>query len=213
MTMKLKVSLLALYDYDNALFEYLHLPEGADGEQIINNLLMETMDMDVLYTDPAFMKRAIGIWSQKKMEEWQLLYDALNIEYAPLDNYDRYEDITETRDLTYGKDLADDHTETRNLASGGSVNNSTAAYDSNTLQAKDASTVTGSDTGTVRNAGTETGETTEGGTVRRAGRIHGNIGVTTSTQMLRDYIDYRGKVCFDDIVINDFINQFIRLIY
>lgn len=211
--MKLKVSLLALYDYDNTLFDNLHLPEGADGDQIVSNLLMETMDMDVLYTDPPFMKRAIGIWSQKKMEEWQLLYDALNIEYAPLDNYDRYEDITETRDLTYGKDLADDHTETRNLASGGSVTNTTAAYDSNTLQAKDASIVTGSDTGTVRNAGTETGKTTEGGTVRRAGRIHGNIGVTTSTQMLRDYIDYRGKVCFDDIVINDFINQFIRLIY
>ena len=198
---KLKVSLLALYDYNPDLFSEMELPEGADGDQIVSNLILETMDRDVLYTDPEFMQHAIGIWSKKKMEEWQLLYDALNIEYAPLDNYDRYEDMTETRNL------ADDHTETRNLANGGTVTGSTSAYDSNTFQNKDQTVASGSDTGTVRHAGTDTG------TVRRAGRIHGNIGVTTSTQMLRDYVDYRGSVCFDDIVINDFINQFIRLVY
>lgn len=198
---KLKVSLLALYDYNPDLFSEMELPEGADADTIITNLIMETMDQDVLYTDPEFLQHAIGIWSTKKMEEWQLLYDALNLEYAPLDNYDRIEDITETRNLS------DDHTETRDLANTGTVTGRTAAYDSAALQNRDQSEAYGTDTGTVRHAGSDTG------TVRRAGRIHGNIGVTTSTKMLQEYIDYRGSVCFDDIVIHDFKVQFISAVY
>ena len=210
---KLKVSLMALYNYDQTLFDNLELPEGADKDVIVSNLLMETMDRDVLYKDPDFMKSAIGYWSQKKMEEWQLLYDALQIEYAPLDNYDRYEESTDATDLTDTRNLADDHTETRDLANGGTVTGSTAAYDSSTLATRDQTVASGTDTGTVRHAGTDTGTVRKAGTVTRTSHIRGNIGVTTSTQMLKEYMDYRGSVCFDDIVIHDFIMQFIRLVY
>lgn len=251
--MRVKMSLLALYKANPDLFEELELPEGADANEIIPNLLLETADRDTLYTDAEFMQTYIGIWSHKMMEEWQLVFDALNKEYDPIENYDRIEDTTDATDITDTKNWSDDHTrtdnladdhtvtnnlahdytETRNLANGNTRTTTTAAYDSNTYQNKEQIADVGSDTGTDRNAGTDTGTVrtagsntgsqrfagTDTGTLRKAGtvirssRIHGNIGVRTSTEILKEYIDYRSKVCFADIVIQDFIHQFISLVY
>lgn len=210
---RLKASLYSLYLYDNDLFDNLNLPEGADKEEIVDALLLETLDMDVLYTDADFMKTAIGIWSKKKMEEWQLIYDALNEEYDPIHAFDDRVDITKTTDLTDTKNWADDHTETRDLAGTTAMTNRTSAFDSSSFENKDQQEGYGTDTGTVRNAGTDTGTLRKAGSVREQGRRYGNIGNLTPTQILKEYVEYHDEVCFADVVINDFINRFIRLVY
>lgn len=211
--MRLKVSLMALYDYDPDLFEDLHLPEGADKDEIVNALVLDTMDMDVLYTDPDFLKRAIDIWSTKKMEEWQLLYDALQMDYDPIHAYSDNVDIKKETDLTDTKNWADDHTETRDLSGTTNMEGKTSAFDSSTYQPQSKQEGSGTDTGTVRNAGTDTGTLRKAGYVREFGRRYGNIGNLTPTQILKEYIEYHDSVCFADIVVNDFINRFIRLVY
>lgn len=211
--MRLKVSLMALYDYDPDLFEDLHLPEGADKDEIVNALVLDTMDMDVLYTDPDFLKRAIDIWSTKKMEEWQLLYDALQMEYDPIHAFSDNVDIKKETDLTDTKNWADDHTETRDLSGTTNMEGKTSAFDSSTYQPQSKQEGSGTDTGTVRNAGTDTGTLRKAGYVREYGRRYGNIGNMTPTQILKEYIEYHDSVCFADIVVNDFINRFIRLVY
>lgn len=211
--MRLKVSLMALYDYDPDLFEDLHLPEGADKDEIVNALVLDTMDMDVLYTDPDFLKRAIDIWSTKKMEEWQLLYDALQMEYDPIHAFSDNVDIKKETDLTDTKNWADDHTETRDLSGTTEMEGKTSAFDSSTYQPQSKQEGSGTDTGTVRNAGTDTGTLRKAGYVREFGRRYGNIGNMTPTQILKEYIEYHDSVCFADIVVNDFINRFIRLVY
>ena len=211
--MRLKVSLMALYDYDPDLFEDLHLPEGADKDEIVNALILDTMDMDVLYTDPDFLKRAIDIWSTKKMEEWQLLYDALQMEYDPIHAFSDNVDIKKETDLTDTKNWADDHTETRDLSGTTEMEGKTSAFDSSTYQPQSKQEGSGTDTGTIRNAGTDTGTLRKAGYVREYGRRYGNIGNLTPTQILKEYIEYHNSVCFADIVVNDFINRFIRLVY
>jgi hypothetical protein len=204
---------MALYDYDPDLFENLHLPEGADKDEIVNAVVLDTMDMDVLYTDPDFLKRAIDIWSTKKMEEWQLLYDALQMDYDPIHAYSDNVDIKKETDLTDTKNWADDHTETRDLHGTTDMEGKTSAFDSATYQPQSKQEGSGSDTGTVRNAGTDTGTLRKAGYVREFGRRFGNIGNLTPTQILKEYIEYHDSVCFADIVVNDFINRFIRLVY
>lgn len=210
---RLKASLYSLYLYDNDLFDNLNLPEGADKEEIVDALLLETLDMDVLYTDADFMKTAIGVWSKKKMEEWQLLYDALQMEYDPIHAFDDNIDITTETDLTDTKNWADDHTETRDLSGTTKMENKTSAFDSSEYEPKDYSEGEGTDEGTVRKAGTDTGTLRKAGYEREYGRRYGNIGNMTPTQILKEYIEYHDEVCFADVVINDFINRFIRLVY
>lgn len=73
------------------LFANLSLPEGIDRSTLIDNILLRGGEFEVVYSDPNFMQYAIGSWSRKwfrTMEKW---ITALNIEYNPLENYDRFE--------------------------------------------------------------------------------------------------------------------------
>ena len=45
------------------------------------------------------------------------------------------------------------------------------------------------------------------------GRIHGNIGVTTSTAMVQEEVNLRRKLSMVDIIVNDFKSRFTLLVY
>ena len=45
------------------------------------------------------------------------------------------------------------------------------------------------------------------------GRVHGNIGVTTSAAMVREEVELRRKLSMVDIIVNDFKNRFVLLVY
>lgn len=218
---KYKISLMAVYNYDNTIFDDFVLPEGADKEAIVNNILMETIDRDVLYNDPNYLKWAIGVWSKKNLDEWTLIKSALDETYNPAENYDRIEDTTETRDLANTdnetRNLAHDTTETRDLTAGNTETNKVSAFNSNTFENASQTTDTGTNTGTIRDAGTDTGTVghagTDTGTIRRAGRIHGNIGTVSSTKLVEEFISFRAKACFNQIITDAFISNFILLCY
>lgn len=45
------------------------------------------------------------------------------------------------------------------------------------------------------------------------GRIHGNIGVTTSAAMVKEEVELRAKLSMVDIIVNDFKSRFTLLVY
>ena len=49
--------------------------------------------------------------------------------------------------------------------------------------------------------------------MKRTGRVHGNIGVTTSQQMIQAEIDLRVQNQLTYIIINDFKRRFCLLVY
>lgn len=100
-----RLTLIGLYNYENQfgrdLFDKLSLPAGYDKTTFVNTLLLEHGEKCVLYTNPDFLRTAIGIWSGKWQLELERIYEALTAEYNPIYNYDRYEESADGRIKDY----------------------------------------------------------------------------------------------------------------
>lgn len=207
-----KISLLGLYHANNSLFDLLKLPEGIDKDTLVDNILLKSADFEILYSDPFFMQSAIGVWSNKWQRTFKKWIDALSIDYAPLENYDRKEDWSE--DTTHG------HTTTNVMegklsgteSNNGSTSVNKSAFDSAALQPYEQETMTnGITTGSTANE-TTTNKLDESTNNSHTMRAHGNIGVTTSQQMLEAELDIDAWNVYEHIT-DLFITEFCILVY
>ena len=107
-----RLTLIGLSNYDSTLFDNLELPDGYDKETFINSLLLEHGEKCVLYSNPAFMKNAIGLWGRKWSLELTRIYEALTAEYDPIYNYDRYEEYTDEEGRKYTSKVTAGHNAT-----------------------------------------------------------------------------------------------------
>lgn len=216
-----------LYNYDNTLFDGFNVPEGLVKQIAIDAILMRTRELEILYPDFTYMKNRITIWSNKYQINWNKLYDTTVLEYNPIENYDRMEDWTDTDDesSTSARDNTRNTTNSVKSTSTNKVINSVNVTDQNTAfnagltdHAKQITAGDTSENGNITN--TETGKDTENesvnngrtGTHTRTGRAHGNIGVTTSQQMIQSE---RDLVVFNlyDVIAESFIENFCLMVY
>lgn len=168
-----KFTLLGFYQYNENLFDELVLPDGVDKDTLIDSILMRGAEYEVVYSDPGFMQKLIGSWSRqwlKVFEKWQ---EVTNTDFAPLENYDRYEDFSDTSQLT-GE---------------GSTSGSDSANATGQTSAYNSSGFTNADN-SITSATTRTDSNTTSNEVKvHTAHIHGNIGVTTSSQMYREFYE------------------------
>lgn len=298
------MSVLGLYNYDDTIFDNMAFPEAmttTEKTDTINNIILECAELEVLYTNPAFMKFAIQTWSRKELPTWIRVYNASVAEYDPIENYNRYEESTQTTDMTRqhsgndtrrividqteanrgtdtttnsGKDTtqlsgsdgshtvidADEvHSGTDTTTNTGTdvTTNQIAGFDSNTLVDHDKSTLAhGHGTSLLHgeSVATDTTEditithgkkeelthglqtqlahghavdtdadntetTTHGlkieddGDVTTESHIHGNIGVTTSQQMLESELMIAPKLNIINYITESFKKRFCLLVY
>lgn len=99
------IDLIGMYTYDKTLLDEMVIPQAIDKEVLKDNLLMEAAELELLYSDPNFLKMAIGAWSRKQLPVWMQLWDTTQYEYNPIWNKDGK--ITETRDLHGTEDVKD----------------------------------------------------------------------------------------------------------
>ena len=92
MSIMQRLTLIGLYNYDNTLFDGLTLPEQYDKSTFIESLMIEHGEKLVLYSDYDFMKYSISAWGRKWALELTRIAEALQAEYNPIWNYDRYEE-------------------------------------------------------------------------------------------------------------------------
>ncbi len=80
-------------DPDFDLFADLKLPTQFDGSEniITDRLLLDTMELEVLYSDPDVFKGALGIYSASRLHTWQKLADDMYKAYDPFINFTRDE--------------------------------------------------------------------------------------------------------------------------
>lgn len=186
------MSILGLYRANPTLFDNMVLPYpdvDLNKEMLINNLLVECAEYEILYTDPDFMKWAINQWSAKEINVWNKLMETTKFDYDPIANYDRNETWTDTG-----------HNKTKTTPKG-TVTYSETGYN----------TATGfKDTNKVENGGTNEAENWN--EVKRTGRAYGNIGVTTTQQMIEQERE-TDKFNIYDVIIESFKNRFCLLIY
>lgn len=216
-----------LYNYDNTLFDGFNVPVGLVKQIAIDAILMRTRELELLYPDFTYMKNRITIWSNKYQINWKKLYDTTVLEYNPIENYDRMEDWADTDDesTTSARDNTRNTNNTVKSTSTNEIINSVNVTDQNTAfnagLTDHAKQITAGDTtenGTITN--TVTGKDTENENVNggrtgrhtRTGRAHGNIGVTTSQQMIQSE---RDLVVFNlyDVIAESFIENFCLMVY
>lgn len=224
MGMGASLSLMGLYQWNNGLFETMAIPDGFTNEQkdlLINSILLECGELEVIYPEYDFMKFAIEAWSHKELPTWQRIYNASLLEYNPIENYNRTEETTIVDD---GSDIHSGNDTSRNSGSdsntgGGSLTrqNDTTGYDSNTFVPREKTTDTTTDTNTTTYGGVNT--FTHGEQIARdnertiTGNISGNIGVTTSQQMLEQEIEIAGKLNIYNVISDSFKNRFCLQVY
>lgn len=234
------MDLIAAYNYDPSILDLLEVPEEIDRGTLIDNLLMETAEREIIYTNLGFLKQAIGSWSKKNNPVWKELYKTTQYEYNPIWNKDGTVTETETRDLkgtddhTDNLDREDDLTdkntrdyqdkETRDLDD--ESLNSVYGFNSNTDAPNERvhTDYTGSDT--FDHSGTDTfdhtghqdldrtykGTTTDTGTVKHERIEQGNIGVTSTQSLIQEQREVV-KINLIDIIINDFQKKFCLGVY
>lgn len=203
-----KVTLIGMNTFflnlNDDLFKGLSLPEGLAKKTLTDNILLQGGEFEVLYADPFFLQNAISIWADREQATFKRWVDALAIEYAPLENYDRHEDWTDTLD----SDGTSRTTGTNDTSTNGTVTTDVSAYDSNGYQPKEK--VTTSET--IDNDTTENNTSTLDNEGVHTGRIHGNIGVTTSQQMLEAELDL-GYWNIYSRITDMFLKEFCIMIY
>lgn len=211
------LTIMGMYDYDNTLFNSLVLPEEIDRNTAIDEIVMECAELECLYPSVPFLKKAIGIWSATMQASFNRVWETVNLEYNPIENYDRQESETTSgtrqhsgQDITTGS-----NTDTRTISDSGSVQNKIAGFDAAALVDHDSGT--SSRSGTDSATGTDRTELTHGEQIADAGsrtsRIHGNIGVTTSQQMLESELDLVPRLNFYRYLAEEFKRRFCILVY
>ena len=200
----IKMTILGLYrygEYNNEdLFQNMKIPAGIDRQDLIDNILEQGAAFEILYPDFEYLQFSIGAWSKRwyrTMEKW---LKALNVQYDPLNNYDRHEEWTDN-DKVSGK------TETAaGVNTTGHDELSVTAYDSDQYHNKEKT----DSSGTSESTGSS--ETNTDGTSTHSGHLYGNIGVTTSQEMLREELDVQ-KFNLIQQITDLFINEFCIMVY
>lgn len=228
-----KITLIGAYNmynqFERDLFELLTLPEGYDKTTFVNTLLLEHGEKPILYTDPDFMYQAIGIWASKYSLELERIYEALTAEYNPIWNYDRNEEWEDHSGRKYESTVNAGHKATdspkydvtTNQTVQGTTEHQISADNSSTYQpeAKDitnAGTVKQSTEGKTQdlsessNSKQSDSETNNSG---HSGHLWGNIGVTTSAQMVTEVVKQRFQITLYGTVTQMFANELLIGMY
>lgn len=189
----LTMTMIGAYKYDPTIFDELDLPDGIDKETTINTMLIRCGEFELLYPDLDFLKDFIGLWSKKWYRTFSLWLTGTQTTWNPVENYDRYEDFTDTGSSS--KTTKGSHGETNSSSLSGSNSNDTtdyvSAYDATTFQNSSKETSGGTSSSTSNGSSSLTINDTETGNDSNihTGHIHGNIGVTQSSEMLKNWYD------------------------
>ena len=224
-----RLTLMGLFNYDPTLFDNLELPEGYDRETFIDSLILEHGEKCVLYSDPRYMKSAIGAWGRKWALELARIYGALTAEYDPIYNYDRHEEYTDSegRKLTSttnaGHKATDDpdYSVTQDANENAVTEELVSADNSGDYQPEHKTVLNGGKTtattkGKTQNlAETSNSKTNDAETRNFTHKAHlyGNIGVTTNVDMWSQEVDARIKYNLYGAAARLFANELLIGIY
>lgn len=170
------LSIMGMYEYDPSVMDGLTVPDGMDRDTVINNILLNCAELEVIYSHIESMKLAIKVWSDSNQIGWKKLYDTMTVEYNPIWNVDA--DIVDTETISGN----------RGITRSGADNETVNLTDTKSVQGFNSSEWANAEkidhTGTDNIARSENIEEDNDSTREYTQRRTGNIGVTTTQQML-----------------------------
>ena len=192
-----RMTLYGMYQYDPTLFDGVTLPEGMDKTLMVNQIIRQSGDLFPYYQAPPQVKTAITEWFTRRKNNFAKLWQGFTAEYNPIENYDRQEDSTETPNITHtlsnsGQDASTNEADVQGY-------NGTDYVPNSRTKSSGTSSTNGTDT--------------ESGTRTYTSRIHGNIGVTTSAQMLEGELALRKSMDIYAIIAAEFETDKLIQVY
>lgn len=221
----------ALLDWDPSLFDDMVLPEGLDDEDgvvrglIKDDIILRHGDTPLFIPEPSVMKYYIKSWSTKMLPVFTRYYNACLVEYDPIENYNRNENATISKGNTRTLNTTEGTGNTRTLntsrgttgtytteESVSAENVTTFSPDNKTVETPNTAVA---DTGTITDQGaiTNTGTIADQGADVISSNIHGNIGVTTSQQMLESELLLVPKLDIIRIISDSWAAEFCLAVY
>lgn len=94
----------ALVDYDNTIFDNMVLPSGVELEDVADHIIYKYGDAPLFSPDPDTVKFYMGRWSKRRLPLWNRYKAAIEAEYNPIENYNRYEVTTLSKTGTIDRD-------------------------------------------------------------------------------------------------------------
>lgn len=184
-------------EYDKSIFDDIQLPTGIDLTTLVERIFIRCGEFSVMHTDFDYFKWQSDNFFKVHYNTFQKWVDALNIQYNPLENYDRYEQYTgsgqsASQSSAQGSGQSSDTVNDSESVTSSETNTKTvAAFNSSSYENYDKNVLSGSTTKTGSSTGSSTNSSTDSAT--GSGNYsdlhnihtHGNIGVTTSQQMLQ----------------------------
>ena len=192
-----RMTLYGMYQYDPTLFDGVVLPEGMDKTLMVNQIIRQSGDLFPYYQVPPQVKTAITEWFARRKDNFAMLWQGFTAEYNPIENYDRQEDSTETPNITHtlsnsGQDASTNEADVQGY-------NGTDYVPNSRTKSSGTSSTNGTDT--------------ESGTRTYTSRIHGNIGVTTSAQMLEGELNLRRSLDIYALIAAEFETDNLIQVY
>ena len=194
--MGMYITVTGVYNHYPNLFELMQMPDGVDMETARDNILFQCGELELCYSEPSFLRAMIGNWSKRRAYKWKTLQGTTTLDYNPIENYDRKEQWS---DEESGTSEAGGNTST----SGNSLDKKKGFEGGDLVEtsgASDSSTAQTSSTGSSSRKS------------QHCGWVHGNIGVTTSQQMLMSERDV-AEFSIYDVIAQDFAREFCLYVY
>lgn len=164
------------------LFNDLKVPDSVSKETVCNQLLFDTLELEVLYADGPTMRRALSVYSETMLPSWTRYAEALGLEYDTLasDDRTRTADHAGTSGGTINRTNGVKGTTTRapNLTTTGqnngidSTTRDITGFDSGTLQTAERSTTALGTGNTITSSGTDTTTTDQTTTDNNTSESH-----------------------------------------
>lgn len=261
-------TLLNMWQWDNTIFDNIDIPEEFNHDDLVSVIMQRNEECALRQPHPELFKNNVETWFRYKKPIFQKLWETMNYEYNPIENYDRKEEYIRDN-LQNGVILSTDNNARKNkedvsestvldgqeIISGNetidstgkvtkNIDNSdtflTSAFNETTWANKDKTerkekdiddtiaqnkTVNRNDNShhddNTRNenitrgdndVSSHTNENYNNASEKFKTRAHGNIGVTTTQQMIESE---RNVVKFHvyDYIAREFESQFCLLVY
>lgn len=140
-----RLTLFGMYDYDPTLFDGLVMPARFNHDDVVNVILEKCGDLYPYYQVPSWLKNNMTVWARRMYHQFERMIDVLYEDYDPLENYNRYENSTDTPRETVTTTHSGSDSETHS----GTDTETHSGTDTETHSGNDTETHSGTDTNTI----------------------------------------------------------------
>ena len=226
---------------NDSLFKDLTFPEGIDKDIAVDTIIEACGEFSALYTDPEFNKEMITLWGKRWALTFSKWVAGFAAEFSPIDNYDRSEEYSSNEGsenktiygrkdtttfgkkdtTTFGKKI------TTTFGKTTTDTNEVSAYDSSTYQPNQKTTTTTANSDSDQLSGSDSVQASGSDSVQLSGsdtdifeknykhssRIHGNIGISTSTDVLQKWTEFYNQFNIYELIADAFVTHFCIMVY